>query len=177
MAQIVVTEIPAEGLSLTFTEEAAALDVSLSGVRFAEPIAVEVRVVKTGQAIRATGRIAVPVAYECVRCLREFLAPLDMTVAAQFLPTPPPPAPGEYRMPKAEAEDYYYSEDIVILDDLVRQEVLLAMPFSPQCSAACRGLCAQCGQDLNVRACACAPPPDPRLAGLREYMLKKRSRM
>src|SRR3989454_3951410 len=39
---------------------------------------------------------------------------------------------------------------------------ILAVPFSPQCRADCRGLCPQCGQDLNVGACACAPPPDPR---------------
>src|SRR2546422_132133 len=71
------------------------------------------------------------------------------------------------------AEDYYYQDDVVVLDDLVRQEVILAVPFSPQCRADCRGLCPQCGQDLNVGACACAPPPDPRWAALREYLKGK----
>jgi len=81
--------------------------------------------------------------------------------------------PGEYRMPPEEAEDYHYQDDVVVLDDLVRQEVILAVPFSPQCRVDCRGLCPQCGQDLNVGTCACAPPPDTRWAVLREYLKGK----
>src|SRR5437879_13900238 len=76
-------------------------------------------------------------------------------------------------MPSEAAEDYYYQDDVVVLDDLVRQEVILAVPFRPQCRADCRGLCRQCGQDLNVGTCACAPPPDPRWAVLREYVKGK----
>jgi len=76
-------------------------------------------------------------------------------------------------MPPEAAEDYYYQDDVVVLDDLVRQEAILAVPFSPQCRADCRGLCPQCGQDLNVGTCACAPPPDPRWAALREYLKGK----
>jgi uncharacterized protein len=76
-------------------------------------------------------------------------------------------------MPTEEAENYYYRDEVLILDDLVRQEVILAVPFSPQCRAECRGLCPQCGQDLNAETCSCAPPPDPRWAVLREYLKKK----
>ncbi len=172
MKQVCVSDIPAEGLQLAFTEDPAELDVTVRGTRFLQPISVEVLLAKAESAITATGRIAVPVAHECVRCLREFPAPLDIPVDAQFLPTPPTFAAGEHRMPREEAEHYYYRNDVVVLDDLVRQEVLLAVPFSPQCRAECRGLCGQCGQDLNAGACTCAPPPDPRLAVLREYLKK-----
>ena len=172
MTQACISAIPAEGLHLAFTEDPAELGVTVPGVRFLQPISVDVRLAKAGSAIMATGQIAVPVAYECMRCLREAFSSLDIPVDAQFLPTPPALAAGEHRMPKEEAEYYYYRDDVVVLDDLVRQEVFLAVPFSPQCRADCRGLCAQCGQDLNVGTCACAPPPDPRLAVLREYLKK-----
>jgi uncharacterized protein len=155
-----------------FAEDPVALEVAAPGTRFLHPMSVEVLLTKTGSAVTVTGRIAVPVAFECARCLREFPASLDIPVAAKFMPEPPPPAPGQHAMPEDEAEDYYYRDDVVALDDLVRQEVLLALPFSPQCRPACRGLCGQCGQDLNVGTCACAPPPDSRLAALREYLKK-----
>jgi len=134
---------------------------------------VEIFLVKATDAISATGRITVQGTFECGRCLRRFAAPLDVPVATQFLQAPPPLLPGEHRMPTEEAENYYYRDEVLILDDLVRQEVILAVPFSPQCRAECRGLCPQCGQDLNAETCSCAPPPDSRWAVLREYLKKK----
>ena len=173
MTQVCVSDIPAEGLHRAFTAEPAELEVTVPGARFVEPISVEVLLVKAGRTITVSGWIAGPVAYECVRCLREFPTTLNIPLDAQFLSPPPAFTAGEHRMPREEAEHYYYSDDVVVLDDLVRQEVLLAVPFSPQCRTDCRGLCAQCGQDLNVGTCACAPPPDPRLAVLREYLKKR----
>ena len=173
MDRVQVSEIPEEGLSLSVKEDPAELDLTVPGVRFLEPIAVEVFLVKAEKAVMATGRITVPVAFECVRCLREFPASLDIPVSTQFLPGPPPPSSGEHPMPSEEAEDYYYRDDVLVLDDLIRQEVILGVPFSPQCRADCRGLCAQCGQDLNRGECACAPPPDPRWAVLRQHLKGK----
>ncbi len=173
MTQIPIAEIPDEGLPLSYSEDPAELDLAVSGVRFLQPIAVDLILVKAAQAISATGRIKTSVTCECVRCLSRLLVPLDIPVATQFLPALPPLPPGEYQMPSEAAEDYYYQDDVVVLDDLVRQEVILAVPFRPQCRADCRGLCPQCGQDLNVGTCACALPPDPRWAALREYLKEK----
>ncbi len=173
MTQIPISEVPEEGLPLSCSEDPAELDLAVTGARFLQPIAVDLVLVKAARVISATGRIKASVTCECVRCLSPFLVPLDIPVATQFRPALPPLPPGEYRMPPGEAEDYYYQDDVVVLDDLVRQEVILAVPFSPQCRADCRGLCPQCGQDLNVGTCACAPPPDPRWAVLREHMKGK----
>ncbi len=173
MTTIPISGIPEEGLPLSYSEEAAELDLPVPGVRFLQPIAVELILVRAARVISATGRIKAAATCECVRCLRPFLVPLDIPVATQFLPALPPLPPGEYQMPSQEAEDYYYQDDVIVLDDLVQQEVILAVPFSPQCRADCRGLCSQCGQDFNVGTCACAPPPDPRWAVLREYLKEK----
>jgi uncharacterized protein len=170
MTQIPISEIPEEGLPVSYSEDPVELDLSVPGARFQQPIAVDLVLVKAARVIGVTGRLKVSITCECVRCLNLFLVPLDIPVATQFLPALPPLPPGEHRMPSEEAEDYYYQNDVVALDDLVRQEVILAIPFSPQCRADCRGLCSQCGQDLNVGTCACAPPPDPRWAAVREYL-------
>ena len=170
MDRVQVSEIPEEGLSLSVKEDPAALDLTITGVRFLEPISVDVFLVKAEKAVMTTGRITVPVAFECVRCLREFPSSLDIPLSTQFVPAPPQLPSGEHPMPSEQAEDYYYRDDVIVLNDLVRQEVLLAVPFSPQCRADCRGLCSQCGQDLNRGECACAPPPDPRWAVLRQHL-------
>jgi uncharacterized protein len=173
MMQVLVSDIPAEGLELAFTVEAADLELTLEGARFVHPISAELLLLCAGSAVRVTGRLALAVMFGCVRCLREFLATYEVPVNAQYLPGPPSAAAGEHVMPVNEAENYYYRDKELVLDDLVRQEVLLAMPYSPQCGPNCQGLCVQCGQDLNTGKCDCAPPPDPRLAALREYLKKK----
>ena len=170
MTEVPVATIPEEGMTLSFQEEPAALELSVAGAQFIEPVAADVVLQKAGDAILVSGRLALPIMFECVSCLREFVADCDIPVEAQYVPGAPSLMTGEHVMPVEEAENYYYRDDVIVLDDLVREEVLLSLPYKPLCKPDCRGLCAQCGQDLNIVACACAPPPDPRLAALREHL-------
>ena len=51
---------------------------------------------------------------------------------------------------------------------MLREQVILDAPMQPLCREDCRGLCPQCGTNLNTDACACAPAwEDPRLAALK----------
>ncbi len=57
---------------------------------------------------------------------------------------------------------------------LLWQELLLVLPVKALCSAACKGLCPKCGENLNLKACACAPEEgDPRLATLRGVRIQR----
>lgn len=49
----------------------------------------------------------------------------------------------------------------------IREQILLHVPMKPLCSPTCKGLCSQCGIDLNQDSCTCTTTPsDPRWAGL-----------
>lgn len=50
----------------------------------------------------------------------------------------------------------YISEDFVDLAEVVKEQLQLLVPFQPLCTADCKGMCANCGTDLNVGRCACA---------------------
>jgi uncharacterized protein len=168
----VVSKIPAQGIQLSFSEAPSELELAAAGAQFHEPIAVDVMLRKIGDSVSVTGEISARVMFECVRCLREFLSSLRISVDAQFFPGPVAVAAGEHVMPADEAENYYYGQDVLILDDLVRQELLLAIPFNPQCKPDCRGLCSQCGQDLNLGACQCRLPASSQLSALRHSYKK-----
>jgi len=66
------------------------------------------------------------------------------------------------------------------LDELIRQDLVVNVPLRPLCEDACRGLCAQCGTDLNQGSCECEPeretPAEPlgRLGEVLQRELQKR---
>jgi uncharacterized protein len=59
----------------------------------------------------------------------------------------------------------------VDLTEEAREATLLAFPTHPLCGKACRGLCAQCGVNLNERVCACKPSGDARWNNLDQITL------
>jgi uncharacterized metal-binding protein YceD (DUF177 family) len=59
-------------------------------------------------------------------------------------------------------ETYPLVGDQLDLRPLVRDALLLELPLAPLCREDCRGLCAQCGTDLNSGPCECEPARDPR---------------
>ena len=65
-------------------------------------------------------------------------------------------------------ETSYYRNDAIDLNELLREQFYLALPMKPLCGEACRGLCAQCGTNLNAGTCDCQPVwDDPRLSVLK----------
>lgn len=63
---------------------------------------------------------------------------------------------------------YSYVGEEVDLEPLLREQIILAVPFAPLCSEDCKGLCPVCGIDLNTGNCTCDRTPiDPRWAALK----------
>ncbi len=92
----------------------------------------------------------------CARCLKDFTRPFAVEMRELF-----PVAPGP-------DDDYGLGADLTLdPEQMVRDSVLLSMPFSPLCRPDCRGLCPRCGGDRNLGQCTCTEElTDPRWAGL-----------
>lgn len=68
-------------------------------------------------------------------------------------------------------EDYIVVENRTLdLEELVNEEVSLALPTKLLCKDDCAGLCAQCGTNLNVKKCDCKKEVDPRLSALLQLL-------
>lgn len=50
----------------------------------------------------------------------------------------------------------YLSEDTIDLKAVLTEQLQLQVPFQPLCREDCKGICFNCGADLNVGRCACA---------------------
>ncbi len=84
----------------------------------------------------------------CARCLRPTQTEVEAELEEAFIRDT-----GE---PQALDEDQYmYSGHVLELDEAVRTALLLEMPSRILCKEDCRGLCDQCGADLNTNECSC----------------------
>jgi uncharacterized protein len=123
--------------------------------------------------IRLRGRLSTGLELQCARCLE----PVRQDVAREFellyRPLGADAGRDELSVTDAEAEIGYYQGDGILLEDVLREQVLLALPLKVTCSEDCRGLCLHCGKNLNQEKCSCAVPmEDPRWAALREIRSK-----
>ncbi len=136
-----------------------------SGVTFSEPVEVDLRASYAGSGeVLVHGTLAARVRQECRRCLEPVTSRLTAEVTMVFLPsgTPGLEEDGEVRTfePRTGGID---------LSEPLREEVILAVDPYVVCKPDCRGLCPQCGVNLNVSSCHCARSEgDPRWAVLRE---------
>ncbi|WP_369128232.1 YceD family protein [Paenibacillus larvae] len=64
-------------------------------------------------------------------------------------------------------------EDYIDLSPYILENVMVSLPYAPLCKEACKGLCPNCGTNLNHQQCGCETDKiDPRLAGLADFFEK-----
>ncbi len=106
----------------------------------------------------------------CARCLDPVPVPLKSHFDLIFRPTGVDAEGGEHAITEDDTEIGYYEKSGLLLEDAVREQVLLALPGRTLCQEDCKGLCQQCGANRNSAPCACEEQPiDARwkaLAGL-----------
>lgn len=103
----------------------------------------------------------------CARCLEPVQVPLSGTFDLIFRPGGVDAEAGERAITEDETEIGYYEQSGLLLEDAVREQVLLTLPGRSLCQEDCKGLCPHCGINRNITPCECVEKPtDPRLAVL-----------
>jgi uncharacterized protein len=121
-----------------------------------------------------SGRLQARLEMSCGRCLEPFTLPIDTQVDLTYVPHPEQAADDEVELSQDDLTTAFYRDQTLDLGDMVREQFYLALPMRPLCREDCKGLCPQCGTNLNLGTCACDVRwEDPRLEGLRALMKKK----
>jgi len=141
--------------------------------------AVEVDLYMEDQNIFVRGQLDGWVELACSRCVGPVKLVVSEPITVTYLPhgqveaADEELAEGEAEVPIADldADDmdvYTYVGEEVDLEPLLREQIILAVPFAPLCREDCKGLCPTCGIDLNAGNCTCdRRPADPRWAALK----------
>ena len=150
---------PGHSRSVHLDEAVEGLSLELAAVPEDAPIEADLLLESVVEGILVSGPLRGSMRLSCARCLKTFEQPFDVAVHELFIS-------GTVE----DGEEYPLAEDGALdIEPMVRDAVLLSMPFSPLCRPDCRGLCERCGGDRNLGECRCAPQAaDPRWEVLNE---------
>ena len=157
---------PQTRLSRTFQPE----EVAQPGdaYRIVAPVVVDVEIHKDKERFRLAGTARTELELPCSRCLEPFRFPVDASFDQRYLPATEMTTQDERQLQEDDVDISYYRDDQIDVNELLREQFYLALPMKPLCGEACKGLCTQCGINLNTGTCTCAPAwEDPRLAPLK----------
>ncbi len=139
------------------------------------PITGHVQFMRTQAGILVTGTLHTRVLTTCSRCLEPAYYNLSVDIEEEFYPTV------EVFTGAAIDWQQYTDDEALLIDaqhildmtEVVRQDLIVALPMQPLCHEDCKGLCPVCGQNLNEGACTCERDAiDPRWAALAQLKLR-----
>ena len=167
--KIVIADISDEGLEVHIEEK-----VSLEEVSLTSPVTGDLALFKSGDEIIVRGRLQSEMELRCSRCLKDFRRYLDMPVNVVYHPIREIGKDG-HELKDDEMDMGFYDGEELDLQDLPREQVLLNMQMKPLCDDNCKGICPNCGTDLNTGNCMCKREEvDPRLEVLKKYFEKRK---
>ena len=119
--------------------------------------------------LRLRGNLKAGFELQCARCLDTVPQEVNRDFELLYRPLGADAGRDELSVTDAEAEIGYYQGEGILLEDVLREQVLLALPLKVTCREECKGLCPHCGKNLNQEQCSCEVPiEDPRWAALKE---------
>jgi uncharacterized protein len=173
-----IDDITAEGRQVFFVEPEQEINRTLERrpreylVR--GPIQVSLSYYRAGTEIFVDGALDASTTAACSRCAEEF----NQAGHRRFRYVLTPKVmndDNEFALRAEDLELSFYQGEEIDLSPLVREQVLLALAERPLCREECRGLCPQCGVNLNEKECGCSTKaPDPRFALLRNLKVGRR---
>ena len=153
-----------------FDEDVTGLDPLLVPIKRLQG---EITMLRTGNGVLVTGRLAMVVEMTCSRCLEPLEVPLTIDLEEEFRPTVDVMTGRRLPMDEEDQALWIDAQHILNLEEVIRQDLLLALPLHPLCREDCAGICPQCGQNLNEGPCACIiRDVDPRWSALLDLKLE-----
>ncbi|HGJ64897.1 TPA: DUF177 domain-containing protein [bacterium] len=126
------------------------LVLEFDGVYFTSDVSVNLKFYRQTAKIYVKAVMSVDAEMECSRCLAKVPIKIKAGAEVQYSPLP--------KFVEDQIDDIgigYYTDEYIDITDELRESILLEIPMIILCSEDCKGLCSQCGQNLNIKKCDC----------------------
>ena len=131
------------------------LGLNYEEVEFIQPLSCAVQLFRQGNDnVYVAADVETKISVECRRCISSF--EIDITTTFELLF-----AISRESSEQREADERFYDGETLDISEDVRQVLTLEIPLWPLCSETCKGLCPECGAELNINGCSCETMDEP----------------
>lgn len=170
--RIELEKLKERGGEFAHTYQAGELLPDDGEARLVAPAEVKGIISRRGSEVEVRGDLTARVEVGCGRCLKPVTISVDAAFDERFTPTVAWRSESQHELAEEDLNLSIFDGETIDLDDLVREEILLAIPGHVLCREDCRGLCLTCGADRNVTDCDCeSKNVDSRWHGLKDIQL------
>jgi uncharacterized protein len=149
-------DIPPEGLEVPFEDPEGRLVRDCFSVK--APIKGKVFLRRWGPAVKVRGHVETVLVLTCDRCAENFSLTISENIDIELHPVATLRAlQEEVRLSKEDLDISFFDGETVEVDEVIREQILLAVPMRKLCKPECKGLCPICGKNLNEGDCGCKP--------------------
>jgi uncharacterized protein len=147
-------------LDVEFNETLEELNEATDGFEFNDAVNFIGTLAKIGGIIKLQGKLKTTYAVKCYRCLKDISGNLDINVKENFVNSEN----------NSDSEIYTYVGNNLEINTALRDNIILNLPMKQVCSEDCKGLCPNCGTDLNVGTCECKGNDiNPKMEALKNF--------
>ncbi len=147
-----INDIPPEGLSLELNQTIDLFDTGAA----ATPVTAVLNIKPIGVGVfHIAGRVRSELTLECSRCLKWYQHHVDTVMNIDLAPLTTMGAAPEHEVNRSELDTEFYQGDEISPSDLVKEQLLIMVPMVPLHDQQCKGLCPNCGIDMNLSSCNC----------------------
>ncbi|MBA2526724.1 MAG: DUF177 domain-containing protein [Pyrinomonadaceae bacterium] len=132
------------------------------------------RISRTEHKVLVEGEFAAVAEVECDRCLQPVELPISSDFRLEYVTAETYKSLATFELAQEDLALSVFDGEFIDVDDIVREQLLLAIPTHAICQENCKGFCPVCSADRNVTDCKCnATETDPRWMGLKELVNRK----
>ena len=161
-----------EDLEIEAFEPIKGLSDCAEGYKILDPVKMKGKLTNLGGRINLKADVAVKYQTECGRCLEPVIGTMEISLDEEFVPNARFNSEfnAGFDAAKDDSGEYHFDGDWVDIDSAIIDTIVVALPISLLCSEDCKGLCPECGNNLNKQACSCAEnATNPAMAKLKNF--------
>jgi uncharacterized protein len=137
-------------------------------IRLIAPATVTGKVKSAGNQVSVKGHIDTRAQVECDRCLQKVELPVSADFALEYITGSDYESSEAAELTEAEMSVSVFDGEAIDVDEIVKEQIQLAVPTRTLCREDCKGICPECGIDRNTGECSCVTDDiDPRWAALK----------
>lgn len=164
-----IDEFDGDKLTFDYTSGSLLSSDDLDGFRLTEPARIQCSAELADGRLLITGSITANSEFDCTRCLEPISRLLEVPFSAAFVSDQSLYSQAEAELGEADLDLDELLNGKIELNDLAREQILLNLPEQIYCRDDCKGICEQCGTNLNLITCKCKNDDiDPRWAMLKD---------